>query len=233
MSSLVVVSFIIIFVIFAILVRVINKSGKLFSYNQIKWLFTSYLFVLVASIVVYCFLPYEKVNGKKEGKNNLNVVETVLSGKVDQIDDSFKKKEWAFKYKGNWIELSLLNDFYSEFTIVIDRKDKNDDEIEAILYQPKSFVNDIDITDELGLIDLQLKKDKLILAKPQEVHLEFSQFTKEFPITQFTGENWMSDDLISINPGILYLRIPSHLNIVEVTNLLNVHYVDEKPSPLQ
>ncbi|WP_338753662.1 hypothetical protein [Bacillus sp. FJAT-52991] len=227
MSPLVVVTLIIIFVVFAILVKIINKSGRIFSYNRVKWLFVSYLFVLVTSIVVYTFIPYENANGKERDENNVNLVETALAGKTDQITDSYKKKEWLFEYKGNWIELELPDDQYSELTIVIERKDKNDGKVEATLYHPKSFANDIDITDQLGLMDLHLKKDTLTLTKPHEIHLEFTQFTKEFPITQFTGENWIDDGPIAINQGLLYLRIPKNLNIVESTDVSNIHYVGE------
>ncbi|MFC0472549.1 hypothetical protein ACFFHM_19200 [Halalkalibacter kiskunsagensis] len=223
-------SLLILFIIVAIIVVSITlflrKSIKIkttfFNGNGTKWLLVGYLIVLIASFFIYQTIAIDKVanepNLTHEEFDELYATfqEAARNGTLDSLEESFVVEDWRIEYEEPTIHLNTRNNNHMGVSMFAERKETNDGEIEVYYYTSQSSVEGIDITEEISRINLEVEGETMMFMRPTPVDLRFAKFTKEFTITQFTGERQTFDQhFTAMAPEILYLKIPKDLEIVD------------------
>jgi hypothetical protein len=108
----------------------------------------------------------------------------------------------------------------------VERKNTNDDKIEAVAYRTRSSMNDMDISKLINPIRVKLVGNLLTLQAPKQAKLKLSMFNNVFAVTQFSSEASLFKHHSSFYDGqsILYMRIPKDLELINKSDL-NIQFV--------
>ena len=162
----------VIFIMTAIFIsRNINRKGQFFSRKRVQFIVVGYVVVLLISTVLSLFIPTkESTLGERVQIENLDLVnqqfyQAVHEGRVDEVDRTFLNKEWSFQYDEDQLQLVIEDDENIGISILVERKENNDNLIEAAYYQTPAIINDQDITEYIKPLDFQLSKDLLTVVK--------------------------------------------------------------------
>lgn len=212
--------------------RKVPYKGKSFSFNWVRRIFAGYISLLVICTIVVMFFTgkdsddFKKApiaNIEKEGNALLGAA---VAGKFATIESDLIEKKWNLAYHEPKLNLTTGTDQYFGAQIYVERKNTNDDKIEAIVYRTRSSMNDMDISKLINPIRLKLAGNLLTLQNPKQVKLKFSMFNNVFAVTQFTGEDSLFEHNSSFYDGqsILYMRIPKDLELIDKSHL-SIQYV--------
>jgi len=215
-----------------IMKRTGNRKGKYSYSNRVRRIFVSYLAILLICVVLDSVLPakgmteWKKVHKQDLEKEGLDLHEAAVKGQIAKVDHEFRVKNWNFDYHGQKLNTAIKSNEFLNTQIVIERKNTNDDKIEATYYKTRSSMNNLDITSIYKPIGLKLEGDQLSFLAPQKSKMNFSEFANVFSVNQFTGEKSFSHNSEFMEgQSILYLRIPKDLQIIDKSNL-SFEYVE-------
>jgi hypothetical protein len=227
---------ILIIIIFIILIMTkvlktnVNKRGKYIYSNRVRWVLGGYIGILLISAGLITFLPTDEMSKMKIAptsdleKENTDLYNAAINGKIDNIDPKYIDKKWSLNYDDP--QLEVVVDENLNIQIIVERKIKNDDKIEAVMYKTRSNMNDRDITSLTNLPSVKLGRNQLMIIKPNLAKIEISEFKNVFSIRQFSGEKIFSHHTgFFEGQSILYLQIPKDLELVDKTNLY-IQFVD-------
>ncbi|WP_216772142.1 hypothetical protein, partial [Metabacillus halosaccharovorans] len=130
-------------------------------------------------------------------------------------------------YGGNQLELSV-EETYGPLTILVERKEESDDEIEFIEYHTKTIIENLDLTDEFDPLSVSIEEDLLRVMNGGGKDIKIGMFDKEFTISQFTSDQGLelfSDSHHVWGEHVLFLRIPKDVEIIDDFDY--VQYVKE------
>ena len=207
--------------------RKVPYKGKSFSSNWVRRIFAGYISLLVICTIVVMFNTgkdsddFKKApiaNIEKEGNALLGAA---AAGKFSTIESKLIEKKWNFAYHESKLNLITETDQYFGTQIYVERKNTNDDKIEAVVYRTRSSMNDMDISKLINPIRLKLAGNLLTLQNPKQAKLKFSMFNNVFAVTQFTDEASLFQHHSSFYDGqsILYMRIPKDLELIDKSHL--------------
>ncbi|WP_066069100.1 hypothetical protein [Neobacillus soli] len=211
----------------------VNKKGKYVYSNRVRWIVGGYLAVLLICAGIDMVHPFKgmadlkKVNTEKLNKESTDLYDAAVAGRIDTVDSKYIDKKWDLSFEDQKLNIAVENDEYFYTQIFVDRKNSNDDKIEAIFYKTRASANGMDITKLTHPIRLELAGNTLFLKNPKKVKLEFTTFNNVFTVNQFTGEDSLFSHHSEFSGGqsILYLRIPKDLQLIDKSNL-NLEYVE-------
>ena len=113
-----------------------NRHG--ISYiKRVQWIFGGYFCVLLISVSLAEFVPEQgitagnQVDSKVLEKDNSDIHVAALEGKIEKLDSTWKRKVWRFDYQGTQLNIVVPSDGSSDVMIVAERKEINDNSIEA------------------------------------------------------------------------------------------------------
>ncbi|MBS4210145.1 hypothetical protein [Bacillus sp. FJAT-50079] len=205
--------------LFAIWLRRLSRSNP----NRkriVKIVVGLYFSILIAAPLVYGLLPNKPshivfVKEKEANERTVQLRNALFHGRTDTIEADFIKNQWKFEYDGSKLQIAPTEGFF-EGEIVIERKTEADGMIEATYYM-STILAQVDVTKDLIVPNIKLNKDRLeIASNPGTIEISYSFMKKEFPISQFTGENlfasYFSEPRQSVD--ILYLRIPKNVDVI-------------------
>src|SRR5699024_9430665 len=108
-----------------------------------------------------------------------------------------KTKEETVDYAASQLTIRSEDDDYIDPTIIVERQPVDNLLIESAVYQTHHLIEELNVMEEVKSIGLSWDNETLHIHKQPGVEIELGTFTKEFPITQFTGEGWVD---IGISP---------------------------------
>jgi hypothetical protein len=211
-------------VIFVLLVSVgkSTRKSRNYSYNRRVWkIFIGYFILLLICVVIDAAIPskgataLKKLDANKLAKETERLHDAALAGKIDQVDAKYKIKTWTFSYNGKRLDTAAKNNGDMDgLQVVVERKNSNDHQIEAAFYRTKVGLDDLDITEMIKPIGLELAGNQLIFV-PEKSEINFTKFDNVFAINQFTGKSIFGHGY-SLYEGqsILYLKLPKDLKLV-------------------
>jgi hypothetical protein len=209
-----------------IMKKTVNRKGKYSYSKRVRGVFFGYLAILLICLVVNSLLPvkgrtdWKVVRIEDLEKESTDLHDAAIKGRIDQVDDKFRIKKWNFVYHDAKLTTTVKNNKFLNTQVVIERKETNDDKIEAVYYKTRSSMNNMDITSKYNPIDLKLVGDHLNLMPPPKSKMKFTEFANVFSVNQFTGEKSFSHSTDFFEgQSVLYLRIPKNLQLADESNL--------------
>lgn len=201
--------------------KTVNRKRK-FSYShRVKMVLGSYLALLLVCVILASILPVKGITGWKEVNDNelekesTELYNAAVNGTISQVDKRYISKKWTVDIHGEQLKIAVQNNEALNFQIAVERKNQNDDKIEAVLYQTRSSMNGLEVTKHIKPIGLKLVGDQLMIIPPQKNKISFSQLANVFSVNQFTGEKTFSHSSSYVGgQNILYLKIPKDLKLV-------------------
>ncbi|MBP1080096.1 hypothetical protein JOC74_000584 [Bacillus capparidis] len=201
------------------------------SLKRTYWIFASYVAALLVSVLLFYMLPEKspavggKVQPETANKELREFDNLVHDGRLGDIDPRYKKKQWKFQY-----QLKQLNiEGYIDPSIVIERKQGTDGTIEAIYFATDTILEGFKIS-KLPSVNVRLNEESLIIDSPEPIQIELGLYSKEFPIRQFTDEQFMGEskeDGSTFTPmEVIYLRVPKDLEITGASDM-DITYINK------
>jgi hypothetical protein len=204
-----------------------RKQSQWFSGSSTKWFIAGYALFLLASVLIYQLIPKtDEVLEPEITQEEMNQFyndfhNAAIKGELDSLEGSIKTAEWVFDYDQPKLHLRTKYSNHISVSVVTERKSTNDGTIEAYYYTGVSTAGNIDISNAVSRVDLELDGSTLELMRPEVVERHFAQFIQEFTITQFSEQKRLNNGHHThIAPEVLYLKIPEELEIVDYANVL-------------
>lgn len=201
--------------------KVVNRKGKYSYSNRVIKIFVGYFVILCLCLLFDLIIPGKEVSDLKTvntrdlDRENSAVYDAASKGKIEKIDPKFLMKKWKFTYHERQLSIGRADDPNFTTSIIVERKNTNDYEIEALYYYTRFTVNQMDVTKYVKPLQLQLTGEQLNLIKAQ-TELKFSEFANPFSVNQFIGGNTFNHGFGTYGgPSILYLRIPKDLQLAD------------------
>lgn len=210
----------------------VMRKGKYVYSHRVRLVFGGYLAVLIICMVLSNILPaksmaqLENVDGNKLDQESIELYDAAIAGNINQYDSKFLRKKWDFDYQGEQLKIATDDETFFNITIVVEKKEQNDGQIEAGFYMTRSSVNGLDITKLVQPPQLKLTDKLLLLSNSPKNQIKFAQFANVFSLKQFTEESFFGQHASSREgQSILYLKVPKDLQITDTSNQ-NLQYVD-------
>lgn len=205
-----------------------TKRGKYVNTKRTYWFFTSYVAVLIVSAILFYALPAKEnaVGGRVQSETANKEIDKVYNaaqdGRIEEINSKYKKQQWEFPYKESRLHL----DGNVDPAIVIERKQSSDGSIDAVFFATNFVVGGFEMSNRTPAINVELQGDTLMIDNPGPLQINLGIYSKEFPIRQFTGEQFIEEDSIVSPMQVIYLRVPKDLKIAGASDM-NISYVSE------
>lgn len=215
--------------VFLLAKRFNSRHKSYLNISRTYWMLGSYLVILLVATVVYFVLPKEdRVYSEHTSQDNIpNLVDYVYEG--IPLDDAYIQQKWELPYDQN--ELNIVGQYedYVDFDILIsvERKAEDDGIVEITHYKTPIFVEGLDVTEFMDPINVELSPSTLEVTGLERVDVELHTYRNDFPVRQFTEENWWVDWEHAFGRQVLSLRIPYNLQIIDQDEHFNIHYVQE------
>ncbi|AXI07868.1 hypothetical protein CV093_02305 [Oceanobacillus sp. 143] len=210
---------------------IVSKTNRGNAAKAGYWMFGVYVIVLFLSVGVYYFIPASATEQLESAENeyNQNNLSEVLVGErpVESIHE-FLVEEWEFMYEEGQIQIGYQGDLNNTVNIAVERTDG--DSIKAAFYQTPVYGFNMELMEFIRPLDIQLADDRFVIKLPDTEQLEFTSFSKEFPLMQFKdspNEEWHdAPESLYWGEQLLYLQIPRG---VEINSEMDVYleYVND------
>lgn len=206
-----------------------NKKSKFVTLKITHWLLIIYVGVLLLSIPLVTLLTNdtissrEKVEDWNEERELSHFYTAIHEGNVEQLGSRHLINEEAYDY-GNQ-SLNIRSNSGIDISINVERTDRNDGKIEALVYTNGLIISGYDFSDMLVPINFRLVGDTLEVIHPEHQSINIAIVRNEFTINQFTGQKPIND-VAGGGQLEVYLKIPQSLQINEEPNV-HIQYVNE------
>lgn len=195
------------------------------------WMLGSYLIVLLIATGVYLILPkQDHVYSEQINQDEIpNLADFVYEGKSLGDVYMYVQNQWELPYDQTELQIVGQHNDYDEFNVLIsvERKAEDDGIVEITHYKTPIIVEGLDITEYMDPIEVELSSTTLKLTGLERVDVKLSTYRNDFPVRQFTEENWWRDWESAFGRQVLSLRIPHSLQINDVDESFDIHYVQE------
>lgn len=189
--------------------------------KRMKWTIGVYLTVLLLSVPIALLLSGDNTSIINSNLTEAEIYEYEASlmgelseGNVEEMAQENRTEDWIFDYSNEVLDLYMNEDENLNISVYVEEVESQTDEIEATYFFPYLSVNDMNLSNELNPIELELREDTLWFFGPRTVNLDYSIFETQFTSSQFNGESWMvrgSD--ITHGKHILYLKVPDSVEL--------------------
>lgn len=208
-----------------------NGNRKYLYGKRIYWILGSYLIVLLVATGVYLIIPkQDRVYSEQMSQDNFpNLAELVYEGKSLDNVQMYIKNQWELPYEQNQLHIVGYHEDYADFNVLVsvERKAEDDGVVEATHYKTPIIVEGLDITEYMDPIQVELSGTTLEITGLERVDVKLSTYRNDFPIRQFTEENWWQDWEYAFDRQVLFLRIPKSMQIIDMNEYFDIYYVQE------
>lgn len=232
------VGFVIILLIIVLLcVRyfIMNSKKKLFlSGRAVKYILVAYLTALVLSAAALYALPEDGLVERVRNYENpiqaehSQIYDYSRSGNLEKLKGLCETKSYKFKYAGNILTLEKLGDADSinNIQIWIERKNVDDQKIEAFSMKNKTIIYGLDVTKKIPHADIELRDDTLVITQMKSRRFDCVAFKNDITASQFLPKSNDEGRVLMawFDIHYIYLKVPKNLRINDDT--LNVNYVN-------
>ena len=214
------------FLIIVLFFGYFSQRIQLIRGSMVNKLLIGYVGVLLALSVIYYVMPNKEelvhADTEQYEREADQLYATLLHGDVENIDKKYVKETWKFTYEQG--KINIIQPM-NRASIIIERTDKLEHEIEVTFYQSPLIFMGADLHEKMRLPEVELLVDSLIINEPEQVRIETSAFTASLIEGQFTGrDTWIAHYPI-FRTEVLYVRIPKELKVEDDDN---IHYVSSK-----
>ncbi|ATW28099.1 hypothetical protein [Candidatus Formimonas warabiya] len=207
---------------------VISKSKVLLRGNYlrrswVKWIFILYCTLLGVSVAVFYLIPDKGFLSPlsdrqidEELKRSQDMLQVAKEHRLDKTPGIHLLGKKNIIYTGKELELVSPHGNDLNLQIIVERKDEQDDTIEAFCYAGKNLLNNMDFSERIKSPQMELSGKKLQIKKPDPYEIRLSRFEKDFTVTQFLDQSSRYLDhgpSMMWQQSVLYLRIPSDVQI--------------------
>ena len=220
------------------ILKKVTKSINQLNGKRIKVVFVGYLAILLIALVVFYMLPGGDFTYKELSQNDINKADqaehlrnALSKGKLNQMEGVYIKGKWNFIYEKEKLEIDSSDSKNGSWMVFVERKDTNDNKIEAVHYTTKTIINNIDLTDKINYPKVALEGKRLNFIRPEPCEVKLIKYQKEFTVTQFSKENGIENEGSFsglLGSDVFYLQIPKDVQLTFDSNKVNVQYVDNK-----
>lgn len=220
--------FLIIFFLLPVgLIVFIKYMGGKMHHKKLKWIFGSYIAILLISLVGIHMIPNGNFLKERATEQNgewmidreyQDFYSAAKEGRLDQIESAYKNKEWSFEYTEEWLKIETVDRENFDVQIVVKNKDIDDNIIEATSYIGRSIVNGIEYTDKVKPPEVILEGNQLKIIKPGRLEIKLAEFDRDLTIRQFfsgSRSNNSHRGLVNISHTlpVLYIQVPKNVQV--------------------
>jgi len=195
------------------------------------WMLGGYLMILLIATVAYLSIPKEEQVYSEQvvPDNPFFLVDLVYGGKSLDEAEMYIQKQWKLPYDQHELQIVLQNNDDIDFDalISVERKVEDDGIVEITHYKTPIIVEGVDITEFMDPVEVELSSTGLEIIGLERVEIKLNAYRNDFPVRQFTEENWWLDMEHASGRHVLSLRIPSSLQITHVDDRLEIYDVQE------
>lgn len=225
--------FIVVFGLIGLVVFSFNQLGsrrnKYIHRKNVYWMLGGYVVVLLISTVLFLSIPIQpNTHFAAETDHGYPYLESITSQELLDKASNFIVNEKQFSYEKDYlnIHLNTSEDRYHHFRVLVERKNENDQMIEAVIYQTPTFINDWNITEYIEPIDVDVSLSALLIDNIWK-GFSYASFKPEFPFSQFDEDRQpMFEGNIRYGQELLFLRIPKDVDIIDKENVEIVYLND-------
>jgi energy-coupling factor transporter transmembrane protein EcfT len=226
-----IIPFILVLIIIVVIYKLVNviKKVPFLQKLNLKWMFSIYGVLLLVAIGLFYVLPIERSSNKiVDNQDKLVKVEkarqlltmAASEGKQiskEKIDGVEIKNQWDFTYGEKQLDVTIADEQLGTLFTLVERKNVNDDRVEVIQYHTRTIIENLDLTDEIRPLTLELVEGELLIRDTNAVDIHLGKFAKEFTISQFTEEKGIEASFIDEDhiwaENVLYIRVPKDIEI--------------------
>ena len=222
------VSFLIVFflLLVGLIVLIKRLCGKVY-YKKTQWILSGYIAILLVSFVfVHMLSKDEFLQGEIAGQNDTGVTgqeyqefhNAAEEGRLDQVENAYKNKEWSFEYTGEQLEIVPADKGFN-IRVIVKNKDIDDGIIDAASFTGRSIINGIDYTDKIKPPEVTLEGSQLKITKSESLRIELARFDRDFTVKQFLPGGRINNNhrsSMSISHGgapVLYIQVPKSVRV--------------------
>lgn len=175
----------------------------------LQWFFAVYSVVLLLSVAVLYLLPQDGFAASTNTEALPDIHYAARIGKLDQMPGVFAKSNWSFDYQAAQLEIAAD----PNLLLWAQRKDTDNGKLEVVYYLAKSSLDGVDYTDKIKPPAVGLTGNRLTVTGPSPYQINLARFSKDFTVSQFSGEGLVQRAIGPSGQAVLFLRIPNNLNI--------------------
>lgn len=220
--------------LFVLLSRRRGVAPKIVYGKWIRWTVFGYVVVLLIATGVYYVIPKPELGNENIGEDEegnwgiaSQLYDAASQGELGNEYDPFIKGKWEIDIPDDTLDLEYDQKNGEPISIFADKKEESDGVAEVQLYSSPTMVGEIDVSDKIPLVHVDTSPGKMNLINPDSTKIAFASYKKEFPITQFTGENNRKHQSIQNGDSLLYIQIPEDVQL-DYSSPLDVMNVDEQ-----
>ncbi|MGN1386103.1 MAG: hypothetical protein ACI4XS_05835 [Bacillus sp. (in: firmicutes)] len=217
-----------------ILIVIFRISNKVVNIKNMNIAFVVYISILVVSTMIYFIIPKPEVQTEavqNEGQFDEQfekVYTDIESGRIDQLNDNIIAEQ-SFDYNGNELILKVSPGMEAWYVVFVEIKDDHDGIVNFTQLHTGAYVNDIDVSEYLNPAEYDFKDGQLIFNDSEPVYIKKTSFNKEFPITQFSGNDdkpFGYSSSSSIGSIVMYIQVPKDVVVKNETGF-DLQYVEK------
>jgi hypothetical protein len=211
-------------------VNAIKKVPFLQKLN-LKWMLIVYGVLLLVAVGLFYVLPNERSSTSNKIVDNQEELAKVEKARQlltmaasegrqiskENIEGVEIKNQWDFTYEGNKLDVTISDEQLGTLFTLVERKNINDDRVEVIQYHTRTIIENLELTDDIRPLTLELVERELTIRDTNTVDIHFGKFDKEFTISQFTEEKGIDDSFIDEDhiwaENVLYIRVPKDIDV--------------------
>ncbi|MBS4192665.1 hypothetical protein KHA94_21220 [Bacillus sp. FJAT-49705] len=201
--------------IILVIVISLNSKRKFVTVKITHWLLIIYVGVLLLSFPFASLLTNdsmtsrEKVGDLEEDQDWTRFYTALGEGKLEQLKSWQLINEKSYDYSNQSLKVEITGPVSP---VYVERKDRDDGKIEALVYTNGLIVSGYDFSDKLVPINFRLENDTFSVLHPEHQSINLSIVRNEFTINQFTGQQAIND-VSRVGNMEVYLKVPKSLQL--------------------
>ncbi|MBO1512916.1 hypothetical protein [Metabacillus bambusae] len=228
-----IIPFVLLLLIIVMIYKMVNviKKVPFFQKLNLKWMLSIYGVLLLVAVGLFYVLPIERSSTSNKIVDNQDELVKVEKARrlltmaasegkqitKENIDGVEIKNQWDFTYGEKQLDVTISDEQLGTLFTLVERKNVNDDRVEVIQYHTRTIIENLDITDDIRPLTLELAEGELTIRDTNAVEIHFGKFDKEFTISQFTEEKGLEDSFIDEDhiwaENVLYIRVPKDMDV--------------------
>ncbi|MBU9710459.1 hypothetical protein [Evansella tamaricis] len=196
-----------------------NSKGTFWRGTRLKVLLGTYATTLLISMLFFPFLPYTSYGEISENEQLHNesqrFFDALYDGRLEERrEEVIVRERYQFDYQDDILYLETTN--YTEFydTVFVEQSESQET-IEVIYYVELGKYRQLINTEDIPTLRADLFGNRLHLEQPDLLTINFFEYKKEFPLAQFSGEDWWDDrGYRYLGQSAIYIKVPEELQVI-------------------
>ncbi|SES36821.1 hypothetical protein [Psychrobacillus sp. OK032] len=216
----------ILFIIWRIL-RVAKSTSNRFNWSQRlnKWVLYIYVGILLLAAFVYELIsangdeivaPKEYTMLKTENKVFQQAFE---NNEESKFDPNFLVEEWTQELEGDTLEIISIGSNFPTERLNIEWTDSKEQLVEVKMYKTHSYMDGINLGEEIPLSKIEIKDKQIILKAPPHKELTYYRFSNELAALSIVDSLDVREQRRVLGYTYIYLKVPKHINVIDKDGL--------------